>query len=119
MRRGGLPLLAHGQPAWRHTGVAAGQKVFTVQGAMPREAQFTQALCADVQGFSLPAATTGGALVTTAGAVSIGADTMIPCCDPGGAGTNGLLRASGTHGFTWLRPSSHAGDRLGRSRHGR
>jgi len=27
--------------------------VFTVQGAMPRDAAFTQALCADEQGFSL------------------------------------------------------------------
>ena len=37
-------------------GPSAGQKVFTVQGAMPRDAAFTQALCADVQGFSLHAA---------------------------------------------------------------
>jgi len=37
-------------------GPRAGQKVSTVQGAMPREAAFTQALCADVQGFSLHAA---------------------------------------------------------------
>ncbi len=34
-------------------GPRAGQKVFTVQGAMPRGAAFTQALCADAQGFSL------------------------------------------------------------------
>ena len=37
-------------------GPRAGQKVFTVQGTMPRDAAFTQALCADVQGFSLHAA---------------------------------------------------------------
>ena len=37
-------------------GPRAGQKVFTVQGAMPRDAAFTQALCAEVQGFSLHAA---------------------------------------------------------------
>ena len=30
--------------------------VFTVQGAMPRDAAFTQALCADEQGFSFHAA---------------------------------------------------------------
>jgi len=30
--------------------------VFTVRGALPREAAFTQALCADEQGFSLHAA---------------------------------------------------------------
>jgi len=37
-------------------GPRAGQKVVTVQGALPRDAAFTQALCADVQGFSLHAA---------------------------------------------------------------
>ena len=37
-------------------GPRAGQKVFPVQGAMPRDAAFIQALCADVQGFSLRAA---------------------------------------------------------------
>ena len=37
-------------------GPRAGQKVFTVQGAMPRDAARAQALCADVQGFSLHAA---------------------------------------------------------------
>ena len=34
-------------------GPRAGQKVFTVQGAMPRDAAFTQTMCAEVQGFSL------------------------------------------------------------------
>ena len=34
----------------------AGQKVLTLQGAMPREKDFKQTLCADVQGFSLHAA---------------------------------------------------------------
>ena len=42
-------------------GPRAGQKVFTVQGAMPRDAAFTQTLCADVQGFSLHAAVRCGA----------------------------------------------------------
>ena len=36
-------------------GPRAGQKVYTVQGAMPRDAVLTQALCADHQGFSLQA----------------------------------------------------------------
>ena len=39
----------------------AGQKVFTAQGAMPRDTAFTQALCADMQGFSLHAAVRCGA----------------------------------------------------------
>jgi hypothetical protein len=30
--------------------------VFTVRGALPRDAAFTQSLCADEQGFSLHAA---------------------------------------------------------------
>ena len=42
-------------------GPRAGQKVFTVQGAMPRDAAFAQELCADVQGFSLHAAVRCGA----------------------------------------------------------
>ena len=42
-------------------GPRAGQKLFTVQGAMPRDAAFTQALCANVQGFSLHAAVRCGA----------------------------------------------------------
>ena len=42
-------------------GPCAGQKVFTVQGAMPPDAAFTQALCADEQGFSLHAAVRCGA----------------------------------------------------------
>ena len=42
-------------------GRRAEQKVFTVQGAMPRDAAFTQALCVDVQGFSLHAAVRSGA----------------------------------------------------------
>src|ERR1700721_2950412 len=36
----------------------------------------------------MPTAMTGGALVTTAGAVPIGAGIIIPKRDPGGAGTN-------------------------------
>jgi len=39
----------------------AGQKVLTVQGAKPRDADFKQALCADIQGFSLHAAVRCGA----------------------------------------------------------
>ena len=42
-------------------GPRAGQKVFTVQCATPRDAAFTQALCADEQGFSLHAAVRCGA----------------------------------------------------------
>ena len=37
-------------------GPRAGQKVFSVQDTMPRDAAFTQTLCADEQGFSLHAA---------------------------------------------------------------
>ena len=42
-------------------GPRAGQKVFTVQGAMPRGTVFAPVLCADVQGFSLHAAVRRGA----------------------------------------------------------
>ena len=37
-------------------GPRAGQKVLTVQGVMPRDADFKQPLCADIDGFSLHAA---------------------------------------------------------------
>jgi len=37
-------------------GPRAGQKVLTVQGAMPRNADLKQGLCADIDGFSLHAA---------------------------------------------------------------
>ena len=37
-------------------GPRAGQKVLTLQGAMPRQTDFIQSLCADMQGFSLYAA---------------------------------------------------------------
>ena len=37
-------------------GPRAGQKVLTLQGAMPRHSEFKQTLCADVDGFSLHAA---------------------------------------------------------------
>ena len=37
-------------------GPRAGQKVLTVQGAMPRNTDFKQSLCADIDGFSLHAA---------------------------------------------------------------
>jgi len=42
-------------------GPRAGQKVLTLQGAMPRDADFKQSLCADMQGFSLHAAVRCGA----------------------------------------------------------
>ena len=42
-------------------GPRANQKVLTLQGAMPRDADFKQTLCADIQGFSLHAAVRCGA----------------------------------------------------------
>ena len=42
-------------------GPRAGQKVLTLQGAMPRETGFKQKLCADINGFSLHAAVRCGA----------------------------------------------------------
>jgi hypothetical protein len=42
-------------------GPRAGQKVLTLQGAMPRQRDFKQTLCADMQGFSLHAAVRCGA----------------------------------------------------------
>ena len=42
-------------------GPRAGQKVLTLQGAMPREKDFKQSLCADIDGFSLHAAVRCGA----------------------------------------------------------
>ena len=42
-------------------GPRAGQKVLTVQGAMPRDADFKKTLCADIDGFSLHAAVRCGA----------------------------------------------------------
>ena len=42
-------------------GPRAGQKVLTVQGAMPRETDFEQPLCADISGSSLHAAVRCGA----------------------------------------------------------
>jgi hypothetical protein len=42
-------------------GPRAGQKVLTLQGATPRDADFNQTLCADVDGFSLHAAVRCGA----------------------------------------------------------
>jgi hypothetical protein len=40
-------------------GPRAGQKVLTVQGVMPRDADFKQHLCADIDGFSQPACIAG------------------------------------------------------------
>ena len=42
-------------------GPRAGQKVLTLQGAMPRQTEFDQNLCADINGFSLHAAVRCGA----------------------------------------------------------
>jgi Putative transposase len=42
-------------------GPRAGQKVLTLQGAMPRETGFNQTLCADMLGFNLHAAVRCGA----------------------------------------------------------
>ncbi len=42
-------------------GPRAGQKVLTLQGAMPRDTDFKQTLCADIDGFSLHAAVRCGA----------------------------------------------------------
>jgi hypothetical protein len=42
-------------------GPRAGQKVLTLQGAMPRQTEFKQTLCADINGFSLHAAVRCGA----------------------------------------------------------
>ena len=42
-------------------GPRAGQRVLTVQGAMPREKEFKQTPCADIDGFSLHAAVRCGA----------------------------------------------------------
>jgi len=42
-------------------GARAGHKVLTLHGAMPRQAGFDQGLCADIDGFSLPAAVRGAA----------------------------------------------------------
>ena len=42
-------------------GPRAGQKVLTLQGVMPRETDFSQPLCADMDGFSLHAAVRCGA----------------------------------------------------------
>ena len=43
-------------------GLRVGQEMLTVQGAMPREKDFKQTLCADMLGFSLHAAVRCGAL---------------------------------------------------------
>ena len=42
-------------------GPRAGQKVLRLQGAMPRQTEFKQTLCADIDGFSLHAAVRCGA----------------------------------------------------------
>src|SRR5437763_13431507 len=64
----------------------------------------------------MPTATTGGALVTTAGAVPTGAGTMMPRSDPGGAGTKQPARPIGrgpgitpTGGGSAPTPSSREG----------
>ena len=50
------PLQAAACAYWIAFGPRAGQKVLTVQAAMPRETGFNQTLCADIDGFSLHAA---------------------------------------------------------------
>ena len=50
------PLQAAACPFRIAFGPRAGQKVLTVQGTMPREKDFKQTLCADIDGFSLHAA---------------------------------------------------------------
>jgi hypothetical protein len=50
------PLQAAACPYRIAFGPRAGQEVLTVQGAMPRETDFEQPLCADISGFSLHAA---------------------------------------------------------------
>lgn len=57
-------------------GPRAGQKEFIVQVARPRDTSFTQAQCADQQGFSLHAA--GTAASASAGGWSSGAATSVP-----------------------------------------
>ncbi len=52
-RRGSVPNAMQARIAF---GPRAGQKVLTLQGAMPREMDFKQTMCADMQGFSLHAA---------------------------------------------------------------
>ena len=42
-------------------GPRVGQKLLTVQGTIPKETEFEQTLCADMQGLSLHAAVGGGA----------------------------------------------------------
>jgi hypothetical protein len=52
-------LVKKGEPACTYRiafGPRAGQKVLTLQGAMPRQTDFKQTLCADSNGFSLHAA---------------------------------------------------------------
>ena len=61
LRRGGLVRVLRPLQAAECTyriafGPRASQKVLTVQGAMPREKDFKQTLCADIDGFSLHAA---------------------------------------------------------------
>ena len=58
-------------------GPHAGQKVLTVQGAMPRDADFKKTLCADIDGFSLHAAILWGNC--GAGAGRSGPDCGWPC----------------------------------------
>ena len=54
--RGPWPLQAAACTHCIAFGPSASQKVLTVQGAMPKEKDFKQTLCADIDGFSLHAA---------------------------------------------------------------
>ena len=66
-------------------GPRAGQKVLTVQGAMPREKDFKQHHCADIDGFSQPAC--------IAGWRSAGTRPLLgPCVRPHPAGRRALRR---------------------------
>jgi hypothetical protein len=61
-------------------GPRAGQKVLTLQGAMPRDTDFKQTLCADISGFSLHAAVRCGSRRPP------GAGATVPLHHPPGAG---------------------------------
>jgi len=69
-------------------GSRAGQKVLTVQGVMPRDANFEQALCANMNGFSLHAAVRCGA------DFSQGAGATVPLHHPSGTGQKSACNAT-------------------------
>ena len=87
-------------------GPRAGQKVLTVQGVMPRETDFKQTLCADIDGFSLHAA------VRCGGRRPPGAGATVPLHHPPGAGqrarTDQRRRAGGAQAQDSLARRHHA-----------